>query len=46
MVAGLERGPRGLVEEVKIPNWWQRMGERLKRPRKRLDCSFWQKARG
>jgi protein-tyrosine phosphatase len=26
-----EEEPRGLVEEVKIPNWWQRMAERLKR---------------
>ncbi len=29
-----EEEPRGLVEEVKIPNWWQRMAERLKRLRK------------
>ena len=27
----VEEEPRGLVEEIKIPNWWQRMGERLKR---------------
>ena len=26
-----EEEPRGLVEKVKIPNWWQRMAERLKR---------------
>ena len=27
----VEEQPRGLVEEVKVPNWWQRMAERLKR---------------
>jgi len=27
----VEEEPRGLVEKVKIPNWWQRMAERLKR---------------
>jgi protein-tyrosine phosphatase len=26
-----EEGPRGLVETVKIPSWWQCMAERLKR---------------
>jgi hypothetical protein len=27
----VEEEPRGLEEEIKIPNWWQRMAERLKR---------------
>jgi len=27
----VEEEPRGLVEKIKIPNWWQRMAERLKR---------------
>jgi protein-tyrosine phosphatase len=27
----VEEEPRGLEEEIKIPNWWQRMTERLKR---------------
>ena len=26
----VEEEPRGLVEKIKIPNWWQRMAERLK----------------
>jgi protein-tyrosine phosphatase len=26
-----EEGPRGLEPVVKVPGWWQRMGERLKR---------------
>ena len=26
-----EEEPRGLEEKVKIPNWWRRMGERLKK---------------
>jgi protein-tyrosine phosphatase len=27
----VEEEPRGLVGKIKIPNWWQRMAERLKR---------------
>ena len=27
----VEEGPRGLEPEIKVPGWWQRMAERLKR---------------